>query len=82
MLGPAQNVRHMTAVSSSVLLHTLLFGTDEELTPAREGLVVNFKALVVLQKYWSSLGIVVRQIKFSSPPSRTRHFPASEMHEK
>ncbi|CZR65074.1 uncharacterized protein PAC_14974 [Phialocephala subalpina] len=46
---------HMTAVSSSVLLHTLLFGAEEELTPAREGLVANFKALVELQKYWPSL---------------------------
>ncbi|KAE9376698.1 hypothetical protein N431DRAFT_183107 [Stipitochalara longipes BDJ] len=53
---------HMTAVSSSVLLHTLLFGTEKELTPAREGLVANFKALVELQKYWPSLEIVINRL--------------------
>lgn len=48
-------VGHMTIVSSSVLLHTLLFGDENELPAARENLSFNFKALVELKRCWPSL---------------------------
>lgn len=48
-------VGHMTVVSSSVLLHTLLFGRDEEQETARQLLTSNFSALIELKKLWPSL---------------------------
>ncbi|KAF2226208.1 hypothetical protein BDZ85DRAFT_192868 [Elsinoe ampelina] len=45
-------VAHMATVSSSVLLHTLLFGEEHELSPARVRLEHNFEALCTLQVYW------------------------------
>lgn len=48
-------VGHMATVSSSVLLHTLLFGETDELPEARNGLNANFEALVELRNYWPSL---------------------------
>ncbi|KAJ5281200.1 hypothetical protein N7478_006572 [Penicillium angulare] len=45
-------VTHMTVVSSSVLLHTLLFGEDDELSDARERLYSNFEVLLKLKQYW------------------------------
>lgn len=45
-------VAHMAVVSSSVLLHTLLFGYEEELDEAREALKANFEALIELKQYW------------------------------
>ncbi|KAJ5109087.1 hypothetical protein N7456_005762 [Penicillium angulare] len=45
-------VTHMTVVSSSVLLHTLLFGDDDELSDARERLYSNFEVLLKLKQYW------------------------------
>ncbi|KPM41922.1 hypothetical protein AK830_g4670 [Neonectria ditissima] len=46
------NVGHMTTVSSSVLVHTLLFGDLQELQKARRDLNMNFEGLLELQKYW------------------------------
>lgn len=45
-------VGHMTTVSSSVLIHTLLFGEEDELNAAREELNANFESLLELQQYW------------------------------
>lgn len=45
-------VSHMTVVSSSVLLHTLLFGAEGELAAARDRLASNFQILVRLRGYW------------------------------
>ena len=52
-------VGHMTVVSSSVLLHTLLFGHDDELPMARQRLESNFKALVRLREFWPSVDLMV-----------------------
>lgn len=52
-------VGHMTTVSSSVLLHTMLFGDLEELPRARRELSANFEALVELQKYWPATSALV-----------------------
>lgn len=56
-------VGHMTVVSSSVLLHTLLFGREDELPMARERLESNFRALVRLKEFWPSVEQMVRLIK-------------------
>jgi len=45
-------VGHLTSVSSSVLLHTLLFGEESQLPQARHHLQVNFKKLLELNKIW------------------------------
>jgi hypothetical protein len=52
-------VGHMTVVSSSVLLHTLLFGDNNELVPARRRLESNFEALVELRTFWPSVELMV-----------------------
>lgn len=48
-------VGHMTVVSSCVLLHALLFGTQEQLQTTRALLLLNFAALIDLRKLWPSL---------------------------
>lgn len=45
-------VGHMAIVSSSVLLHTLLFGEENELPQSRHCLEANFEALLELEEYW------------------------------
>jgi hypothetical protein len=55
-------VGHMAVVSSSVLLHTLLFGEESELPQARNGLNSNFEALIKLRQYWSNLASMVGAI--------------------
>jgi hypothetical protein len=52
-------VGHMTVVSSSVLLYTLLFGDEDELPHARRRLESNFEALVELRSYWQSVELMV-----------------------
>lgn len=48
-------VAHMTIVSSSVLLYTLLFGEEDELPLARQRLESNFELLIELRGYWPSV---------------------------
>ncbi len=55
-------VGHMTVVSSSVLLHTLLFGEDDELPSARRRLESNFELLVKLRNYWPSVRLMVSSV--------------------
>ncbi|RDW57482.1 hypothetical protein BP6252_13742 [Coleophoma cylindrospora] len=52
-------VGHMAIVSSSVLLHTLLFGDEDKISSARNSLNANFEALVELEHYWPSLKSMV-----------------------
>ncbi|KAJ6024677.1 hypothetical protein N7540_005474 [Penicillium herquei] len=52
-------VGQMTIVSSSVLLHTLLFGTQDELLQSRHCLQTNFEALLDLAQYWPFVEIMV-----------------------
>lgn len=59
-------VGHMTVVSSSVLLHTLLLGDDEELPMARERLEFNFRFLVKLRDLWPSVDLMV-SLLYSMP---------------
>ncbi|KAI5240513.1 hypothetical protein E4T42_08351 [Aureobasidium subglaciale] len=52
-------VGHMTVISSAVLLHTLLFGHDDEVPEARHNLTTNFSALIDLKQYWPGLDKIV-----------------------
>ncbi len=52
-------VAHMTIVSSSVLLYTLLFGEEDELPAARQRLESNFELLIELKGYWPSVRSMV-----------------------
>lgn len=53
-------VAHMTVVSSSALLHTLLFGEDDEIFDARRRLSFNFEILLKLEQYWPGVDLMVR----------------------
>lgn len=53
-------VAHMATVSSSVLLHTLLFGEENELPQSRHCLGANFEALLELEEYWPIVRTMVR----------------------
>lgn len=53
-------VGHMAVVSSSVLLHTLLFSEDENLQDVRDALNANFEAILELRRYWPNTGPMVR----------------------
>lgn len=55
-------VGHMAIVSSSVLLHTLLFGDEERIPSARNSLNANFEALIELEQYWPALKSMVNTI--------------------
>ncbi|KAJ5132333.1 hypothetical protein N7448_006491 [Penicillium atrosanguineum] len=59
-------VAHMTVVSSSVLLHTLLFGEEDELSEARRRLYSNFEILLKLKQYWPGADFMVkpRMVRF------------------
>ncbi|KAJ5449467.1 uncharacterized protein N7458_005916 [Penicillium daleae] len=52
-------VGHMTVVSSSVLLHTILFGTEDELPQSHHWLRTNFEALLELEQYWPTVKSMV-----------------------
>lgn len=52
-------VGHMAVVSSSVLLHTLLFSEDENLQDARDALNANFEAILELRRYWPNTAPMV-----------------------
>lgn len=52
-------VGHMAVVSSSVLLHTLLFSEDENLQEVRDALNANFEAILGLRRYWPNTAPMV-----------------------
>ncbi|KAI7283631.1 hypothetical protein KC345_g2857 [Hortaea werneckii] len=55
-------VGHMTVVSSSVLLHTLLLGTSDEVDDVRQDLTANFAALLELRELWPSLDRIIDRL--------------------
>jgi len=59
-------VGHVTVVSSSVLLHTFLFGNADEVQDMRQRLESNFESLVQLRKYWSSVELMVCTYTFNT----------------
>jgi hypothetical protein len=50
----------MTVVSSSALLHTLLFGSQDELLDTRKRLYLNFEILLKLKQFWPGVDLMVR----------------------
>ncbi|KAJ5390995.1 uncharacterized protein N7496_002063 [Penicillium cataractarum] len=58
-------VGHMAIVSSSVLLHTLLFGEENELSQSRQCLEANFEALLELEEFWPIVKIMVNFLLLS-----------------
>lgn len=67
-------VGHMTTVSSSVLVHTLLFGEAHELIKTREELNSNFEALVELRNHWPATATMVWQSSMA-----THHYFLTEI---
>ncbi|KAH7014586.1 uncharacterized protein B0I36DRAFT_338927 [Microdochium trichocladiopsis] len=55
-------IGHLATVSSSVLLHTLLFGDATELEAARDALQANFEALMELRRYWPATSAMVSRL--------------------
>lgn len=52
-------VAHMTTVSSSALLHDLLFGDEQTLGITRQRLEANFRTLIELRSIWPAAAIAV-----------------------
>ncbi|RSL89541.1 hypothetical protein CEP52_014864 [Fusarium oligoseptatum] len=55
-------VGHVTIVSSSVLLHTYLFGEPHELQDSKSRLESNLKSLVQLRSYWPSVELMINRL--------------------
>ncbi|KAL4964607.1 uncharacterized protein BDV14DRAFT_209218 [Aspergillus stella-maris] len=55
-------VSHMTVISSSALLHTLLFGETGELPDARRRLSYNFQVLLELKQYWPDVDTMITRL--------------------
>ncbi|KAL2866458.1 uncharacterized protein BJX67DRAFT_140676 [Aspergillus lucknowensis] len=55
-------VAHMTVISSSALLHALLFGEPDELPDTRKRLYSNFQVLLKLKQYWPDVNMVITRL--------------------
>ncbi|KAM0555078.1 hypothetical protein ACHAPJ_006427 [Fusarium lateritium] len=55
-------VGHMAVVSSSVLLHTLLFSEDQDLHKVRDALNANFEAILELRRYWPNTAPMIHRL--------------------
>ncbi|RAH44902.1 putative C6 transcription factor [Aspergillus brunneoviolaceus CBS 621.78] len=55
-------IGHMTTVSSSVLLHTLLLGDPTELEGARAALNANFEVLIEQQQFWPNTKAMINRL--------------------
>ncbi|KAL3590770.1 hypothetical protein FPOAC2_12972 [Fusarium poae] len=55
-------VGHVTIVSSSVLLHTFMFGEAHELEDSRARLGSNLESLVQLRRYWPSVERMINRL--------------------
>ncbi|CAF3646309.1 unnamed protein product [Fusarium graminearum] len=55
-------VGHVTIVSSSVLLHTFMFGDTHELEASRARLGSNLESLVQLRRYWPSVERMINRL--------------------
>lgn len=56
-------VGHIIVVCSSVLLHKLHFGPQEEVRPTKELLESNFAALNILKKYWRNVELMIEMLQ-------------------
>lgn len=66
---------HMTVISSSVMLHTLLFGEESEAAVAKANMVSNFNTLLELQRHWPSLS---KSVSFLFPSSESQRGTVDE----
>ncbi|KAE8150341.1 hypothetical protein BDV25DRAFT_172224 [Aspergillus avenaceus] len=55
-------VAHMAVTSSSVLLHTLLFGQEDELPDTRRRLYYNFQVLLKLKSFWPGVDLMMERL--------------------
>ncbi|KAL3476310.1 hypothetical protein BJX99DRAFT_144515 [Aspergillus californicus] len=55
-------VGHMTVISSSALLHSLLFGESNELPDAKRRLYANFQVLLKLKQYWPGVNMMITRL--------------------
>ncbi|KAL5363460.1 hypothetical protein BJX96DRAFT_178089 [Aspergillus floccosus] len=55
-------VAHMTVISSSALLHTLMFGEPDELPDTRKRLFSNFQVLLKLKQYWPGVNRMITRL--------------------
>ncbi|KAH7134145.1 hypothetical protein EDB81DRAFT_726057 [Dactylonectria macrodidyma] len=55
-------VGHMAVVSSSVLLHTLLFGEEADIQGARDAMNSNFAAIVELRQFWLNTAPMINRL--------------------
>lgn len=62
-------VSHMTVISSSALLHTLLFGEPHELPDTRRRLSCNFQILLKLKQYWPDVNMMVSSCGLNEFPT-------------
>jgi len=74
------NISHMATVSSSVLLHTLLFGELDELPTVRQELNSNFEALIELAQYWPTTSAMVRVLSIEEWSSSLQSSTLSSSH--
>ncbi|XEV04491.1 hypothetical protein FSHL1_009778 [Fusarium sambucinum] len=56
-------VGYMTAASSAVLLHTLVFGQQDDTAGIRAQLESNYEAIHELQKYWPSIQNSIKRLE-------------------
>jgi hypothetical protein len=70
-------VAHMTVISSSALLHTLLFGEPDEMPGTRERLSSNFQVLLKLKQYWPYVNSMVRPLCCPFPQLKSYAAPSA-----
>ncbi|KAE8151581.1 hypothetical protein BDV25DRAFT_152471 [Aspergillus avenaceus] len=56
-------VGHMLVITSTVYIHTLLFGDEEQKPLVRHRLVRNFKILTELQTFWAALDMALLRLQ-------------------
>ncbi|KAF5578010.1 hypothetical protein FPCIR_11811 [Fusarium pseudocircinatum] len=56
-------VGYMTVASSAVLLHTLIFGQQDDTADIRAKLESNYETIYALQKYWPSIQNSVKRLE-------------------
>jgi hypothetical protein len=67
-------VGYMKVASSAVLLHTLIFGQQDDTADIRAKLESNYETIYELQRYWPSIqNSVSRETCISSQNSDRKH---------
>ncbi|KAI9488490.1 hypothetical protein BDB00DRAFT_725608, partial [Zychaea mexicana] len=56
-------VAHILVISSSVHLHTLMYGDDKAVSRAKEDLDTNFTAIMELRRYWPAVDVSAARLR-------------------